>query len=75
MSPQDLRRISTVRTLAANGEARTRRVHLRLTLREIAETVGSSPSAVYRWETGAAIPRGAHALRWAEALGIDADAA
>ena len=73
MSPEDLRRISAVRTLIANGEARAERQRRRLTLREIADTIGSSPSTVHRWEQGATAPRGAYALRWADALGISED--
>lgn len=75
MSPEDLRRISAVRMLIANGDARAERQRRRLTLREIADTIGSSPSTIHRWEKGTALPRGAHALRWAEALGIGKDAA
>ena len=74
MSPEDLRRISAVRILVATGKAREQRESRRLTLREIADTIGSSPSTVHRWEQGTSLPRGAHALRWAEALGIEAKA-
>lgn len=75
MSPEELRRISAVRTLVANGEARAQRVRRHLTLREIADTIGSSPSTIHRWERGTALPRRLHALRWAEALGIGEEAA
>ncbi|MFD7003947.1 helix-turn-helix domain-containing protein [Streptomyces mirabilis] len=75
MDPQDLRRISEVRTLVANGKAREQRESRRLTLREIAEAIGTSPSTVYRWEKGTASPRGAAALRLAEVLEITAGAA
>jgi transcriptional regulator with XRE-family HTH domain len=74
MSPEDLRRISKVRALVANGKAREQRESRRLTLREIASAIGSSPSTVYRWEQGTSLPRGARALLWADALGIDAKA-
>ena len=74
MSPEDLRRISAVRLLVATGKAREQRESRRLTLREIADTIGSSPSTVYRWETGTSQPRSAHALRWADVLGIEAKA-
>ncbi|WP_399103270.1 helix-turn-helix transcriptional regulator [Streptomyces sp. 11x1] len=43
-------------------------------LREIADAIGVSPLTVYRWERGATQPRSAHALRWADALGIEAKA-
>jgi len=74
MRPEDLRRISAVRVLAASGGARTRREELRLSLREVAAVVGSSPSTVLRWEVGESAPRAANALRWAKALGIKAGA-
>ncbi|MCZ4508659.1 helix-turn-helix transcriptional regulator [Streptomyces sp. ActVer] len=72
MSPEDLRRISEVRALVANGKAREQRKNRRLMLREIADAIGVTPLTVYRWEQGTAQPRGAHALRWADALGIEA---
>lgn len=74
MSPEDLRRISAVRALVANGEAREQRQLRRLTLREIADAIGSSPSTVLRYEQGTALPRSRHALRYADALGIEAKA-
>jgi len=75
MRPEDLRRISAVRVLAANGEARAKRQELRLSLKEVAAVVGSSPSTVHRWEVGQSKPRATFALRWAKALGIKAGAA
>lgn len=41
-------------------------------LQEIADAIGVSPLTVYRWERGETQPRGVHALRWADALGIEA---
>lgn len=73
MSPEDLRRISAVRALVANGRAREHRTSRHLTLREVADAIGSSPSAVHNWETGKASPRSRAALRLADALGITAD--
>ncbi|MGY4994094.1 helix-turn-helix domain-containing protein [Streptomyces sp. 900105245] len=73
MTSEDLRRISAVRALVANGKAREQRESRRLTLREIADAIGSSPSTIHRWEKGTSLPRGAHALRWADALGIEAN--
>ncbi|MDK1344167.1 helix-turn-helix transcriptional regulator [Streptomyces sp. 378] len=75
MDPEDLRRISEVRALVANGKAREQRENRRLTLREIADAIGTSPSTVYRWEQGTSSPRGAAALRLAEVLEITAGAA
>ncbi|MFI9236912.1 helix-turn-helix transcriptional regulator [Streptomyces sp. NPDC053079] len=70
MSPDDLRRISAVRCLVANGEARDLRKSRHLTLWEIADAIGCSPSTVYRWEQGKSAPRGVHALLLADVLGV-----
>ncbi|MFE5218415.1 MULTISPECIES: helix-turn-helix domain-containing protein [unclassified Streptomyces] len=75
MTSEDLRRISAVRVLVASGKVRERRENRRLTLREIADTVGASVSTVHRWEQGAAAPRSAAALRLADVLEITASAA
>ncbi|MFE9880485.1 helix-turn-helix domain-containing protein [Streptomyces sp. NPDC005784] len=74
MSPEDLRRISEVRALVANGKAREQRESRRLKLQEIADAVGVTPVTVYRWERGITTPRGAAALRLAEVLEITASA-
>ncbi|WP_103543327.1 helix-turn-helix transcriptional regulator [Streptomyces sp. SM1] len=74
MRPEDLRRISAVRTLAASGEARAKRQELRLSLKEVAAAIGSAPSTVHRWELGQSVPRAASALLWAKALGIKTEA-
>lgn len=68
MSPEELRRISEVRALVANGEAREQRENRRLTLQEIADAIGVTPLTVYRWEQGITTPRGPAALRLAEVL-------
>ncbi|MFF9036431.1 helix-turn-helix domain-containing protein [Streptomyces sp. NPDC014892] len=72
MSPDDVRRISAIRMAAASGEARAKRQELRLTLKEMAAYVGVSTSTVHGWECGHSAPRGANAIRWANALGIKA---
>ena len=74
MSPEDLRRISAIRMAAISGEARAKRRELRLTLKEVAAVVGAGTASVNRWERGDASPNAAHALRWAEALDIKAEA-
>ncbi|MGW7457148.1 helix-turn-helix domain-containing protein [Streptomyces sp. NPDC054797] len=71
MSPDDLHRVSTVRRLAAVGEARAVRIARRISLREVAATLGVRPSTVSRWETGRAVPRSAVALQWADLLSLD----
>lgn len=70
MSLNDVRRISAVRMATASGEARAKRLQLRLTLQEVATVVGVSTSTVHGWESGRSTPRGANALRLADALGI-----
>ncbi|MEU5892515.1 helix-turn-helix transcriptional regulator [Streptomyces sp. NPDC047461] len=75
MSPDELRLVSAVRTLAASGELREQRKSRRLTLQEIADSLGTSTSTAHRWERGAAIPNAAASLRLAEIFEITAGAA
>lgn len=75
MSPDELRVVSAVRTLAATGELREQRKDRRLTLREVADSAGASTSTVHRWEKGDAMPSAAASLRLAEILQITAGAA
>ncbi|MFJ4692817.1 helix-turn-helix domain-containing protein [Streptomyces sp. NPDC088766] len=80
MTPEELRTVGELRCLAASGRARALREAQRIGLRELARTIGTSPSTVSRWETGATQPRSALALKWAQVLGLggaasEADAA
>ncbi|WP_419249526.1 helix-turn-helix domain-containing protein [Streptomyces griseorubiginosus] len=70
MTPEQLRTVGELRHLAVTGEARARRVSLHIGLRELARVIGVSPSALSRWENRINLPRGDHALRWANALGV-----
>ena len=70
MGPAELRRISLVRALVAEGKARDERKLRRLSLKEVADAIGTSRSTVHRWETGATAPSTANALQWADVLGI-----
>lgn len=72
MTPDDLFRVSSVRHLAACGRARAIRKKRRISLRELASAIGTTPSTLSRWENGRTTPRGAAALRWADALGFRA---
>lgn len=74
MSPAELRRITLVRSLVADGKAREQRRQRRLSLKEVADAIGTSRSTVHRWETSQTAPSPANALQWADALGITADA-
>lgn len=70
MTPEQLRTVGELRHLAVTGEARALRQSLHIGLRELARVIGVSPSALSRWETSINLPRGEHALRWADALGV-----
>ncbi|MEU9065485.1 helix-turn-helix transcriptional regulator [Streptomyces sp. NPDC048306] len=74
MTPDELRTVGELRCLAASGHARALREARHIGLRELARTIGTSPSTVSRWETGATQPRGALALKWAQVLGLEGTA-
>lgn len=59
-----------MRALVAEGKARDQRKLRRLSLKEVADAIGTSRSTVHRWETAATTPSAANALQWADALGI-----
>ncbi|MFJ3088915.1 helix-turn-helix domain-containing protein [Streptomyces sp. NPDC086838] len=73
MSPAELKRITAVRVLVASGKAREERKSRHLSLKEVAESIGTSRSTLHRWETGATTPNATNALRWADALGVAVD--
>jgi transcriptional regulator with XRE-family HTH domain len=68
MTITDLARLTRVRVAAANGRARALRQAAGLTQAEIAAAVGVAQPTVALWESGRRVPRGAAALRYAEAL-------
>ncbi|MGC2997406.1 helix-turn-helix domain-containing protein [Streptomyces sp. G35A] len=75
MTPAELKAVSLMRSMAAQGEAKTARISRHLTLKEVAAVIGADPSTVYRWENGETVPRTAHALAWARLMGLlDGDA-
>jgi transcriptional regulator with XRE-family HTH domain len=53
----DVLALAHVRELAATGRAREIRERNRLSQRDVAERVGTTPASVSRWESGARIPR------------------
>ncbi|RKF24126.1 helix-turn-helix domain-containing protein [Micromonospora globbae] len=68
-SPAQLKRVASVRALAAGGDARAIREAANVSLREAARALKISPATLSRWETGTASPRvGRQALRWAAFL-------
>ncbi|MBE4790713.1 helix-turn-helix transcriptional regulator [Streptomyces sp. NE06-02F] len=74
MTPEQLRTVGELRHLAVTGEARVLRKSLHIGLRELARVIGVSPSALSRWENRINLPRSEHALKWAEALGVQPSA-
>lgn len=54
--------------MAASGEGRRVRLAAGLSLREVAESIGGSPSGLWRWENGDRNPRGPAAAAWARLL-------
>lgn len=74
MTSEQLNQLSSVRRLAASGEARARRINRRIRLREMAAALDVQPSTLSRWENGRSTPRSDVALRWADLLGLDAPA-
>lgn len=58
-----------VRRLVADGSAREIRLLNRLSLAEVGESVGASPTTIWRWEKGERMPHGDAAMRYADLLG------
>ena len=56
------------RQLATSGAGRMLREQAGLSLAEIATACGVYPSTVLRWETGARVPKGHHAVAYKELL-------
>jgi transcriptional regulator with XRE-family HTH domain len=68
MDANEVVRVARARRLAASGEARARRLAAALSLQEVADAVGCSAVAVWRWEKGTRAPRGPAAARYADLL-------
>ncbi|MDX2703173.1 helix-turn-helix transcriptional regulator [Streptomyces sp. PA03-6a] len=71
MDIEALQRVSEVRLLLASGEAREIRQSLRMSLREVAAALDTTPGTVSRWEAGRVQPRPAAALKLADVLGLN----
>ena len=66
---EDVAAVALIRQLTADGTARALRLRHRVSLREIAEVTGSTPGAVWKWETARrSIRSGEVARRYAEVL-------
>jgi len=57
-------RLARAREMADSGRGREVRLAARLSLADIAATIGAYPSSIQRWERGARRPYGPAALRW-----------
>ena len=68
MNSDELLLLARVREMARSGAAATARLRAGVTQVELAATVGVTPAAVCRWESGSRRPRGAAALRYARIL-------
>jgi transcriptional regulator with XRE-family HTH domain len=58
--------------MLASGQARERRLTLRMSLREVATALDMTPGSLSRWESGSVQPRSKAALKLADLLGITA---
>lgn len=68
MTTFKIERLARVKAMALTGEARTVRLNARLSLRDVALSIGVDTSTVGRWETGRRVPRGTAAWRYAELI-------
>jgi DNA-binding transcriptional regulator YiaG len=68
MSSADLTELARARDLSASGMGRLIRQRAKVSHREVAASIGTSASAVYRWETGERVPRTDKGLAWARAM-------
>ena len=68
MSTKELRKIAWVRGLTESGAARSIRKGARISLPEMARTVGCAVSTLWRWEAGERTPQGKLALKYARVL-------
>lgn len=60
--------LAQTRRLVTSGEARRLRVAAAVSLREMANAVGVSPSTILRWERAERSPRGEAAVRYGTLL-------
>lgn len=68
MNAKQLRQVIVMRSAAADGTARARRVAAGVSLREAAKAMRVQPSTLSRWERGECRPRPTQARRWAQLL-------
>jgi transcriptional regulator with XRE-family HTH domain len=68
MTTEQILLLAAARKHAETGSGRAIRTQARLTLAEVAATLGVSEPAVSRWENGLQMPRTKAAIRWAKLL-------
>jgi len=68
MDSSDLAKVSRMRELAESGAARRRREARRISVSELAQSLGVPASQLSRWERGRNAPRPAAAITWYDAL-------
>jgi transcriptional regulator with XRE-family HTH domain len=68
MTTHEIVLLARVRRLARSGEAQALRLSAGLSLREVAEAIGTAHNTLWLWELGRRAPRGAAALAWAGLL-------
>ncbi len=70
MSMQDetVTALARVRSITQSGMAKVIRESARLSLREVADSIGTHPSTVWRWEQRERTPRGELAIRYEQLL-------
>ena len=68
MSTDQIVELGRLRLLLDMDTARSIRQTHKLSLAEVAASIGVSPSTLHRWEAGQRTPRGQAALRYAELL-------
>lgn len=61
-------RLVRLRAAVASGEAQRLRVAAKLSISEVADACGVDQSTVWRWEKGTRLPRGDHALEYADLI-------
>ncbi|MGW3416495.1 helix-turn-helix domain-containing protein [Streptomyces phaeochromogenes] len=59
-------RLVQLRAAISRGETRELRVAARLSISEMADACGVDQSTLWRWEQGKRLPRGEHAVRYAD---------
>lgn len=61
-------RLVQLRAAISRGETRQLREAARLSISEMAAACGVDQSTLWRWEMGKRLPRGEHAIRYADVL-------